>query len=734
MDLKKRVWGWTLAALVASWVQAVTAQTLPPPPVSPTPVTTYEYDAQGNVTQVTRGAGSLNLRTKATYDALDRLKDSTDPKNGKMSLTYDGGDRTTKVTDPRLLGTRYVRNGFGDVTQLISPDTGTTNFTYDEARNLKTRMDSRGALETYTYDELNRLMKAVYSRSGQASETVSWGWDMSGPDYAYGMDRLGRTDHPSGASRFKYDPRGRVTEAVQSVYAQAGANSAAVTTTVKYGYALGHLTSITYPSGRKLTITYDTSDISAISLAKDASSTPVPILSGVQWEPFGPINSWNWHMASGLVAHQRFFDLSGRVVRYRLGGVFRDVTYDAADRIVSFTHLLASNGTAQPALDQSFGYDENSRLVSITSAEASWTITHDANGNRTGVSLNGSPSAYTTETTSNRLTGITNPARSFAYDNVGNTTVDSAGYTASYGVRGQIATLTRADVTASYDYDAERRRVRKFTSAGPASTVIFVYDLDGQLLGEYDQTGKALREYVWLDGTPVAMFTSDPANASNPPLTYFIHADHLNTPRIVVDRNGAKRWRWLAEPFGTTAPETNPDGLGVFTQNLRMPGQYADAESGLWYNYFRSYDSASGRYAQSDLIGLAGGSPSTYTYVDGNPLRATDPNGTNAVWAVYRAGSVGWKIGNEINPFVQPYIANGLDWLLLDDPLADNAMIAQNNKQVRKRIDSLQERVDEHKRKIEKEPECDAVNHWREEIKIWEAEIQRLSKRLPNGK
>jgi RHS repeat-associated protein len=136
---------------------------------------------------------------------------------------------------------------------------------------------------------------------------------------------------------------------------------------------------------------------------------------------------------------------------------------------------------------------------------------------------------------------------------------------------------------------------------------------------------------VWLRDTPMAMFTPDPANPSGEPLVYFIHTDHLNTPRVVVDRQNRVRWRWLAEPFGTSAPETNPSGLGVFTQNLRFPGQYADAESGLFYNYFRYYNSAGGGYTQSDQIGLAGGSVSTYGYVEENPLGGTDPMGLSGV-------------------------------------------------------------------------------------------------------
>jgi RHS repeat-associated protein len=68
-----------------------------------------------------------------------------------------------------------------------------------------------------------------------------------------------------------------------------------------------------------------------------------------------------------------------------------------------------------------------------------------------------------------------------------------------------------------------------------------------------------------------------------------------------------------------------------FAYNLRFPGQYYDAETGLNYNYLRDYDPTVGRYVESDSIGLAGGSWSTYSYVNGNPLWSIDPQGTNAV-------------------------------------------------------------------------------------------------------
>jgi len=64
--------------------------------------------------------------------------------------------------------------------------------------------------------------------------------------------------------------------------------------------------------------------------------------------------------------------------------------------------------------------------------------------------------------------------------------------------------------------------------------------------------------------------------------------------------------------------------------NLRFPGQYFDRETSTAYNYFRDYDPQTGRYVQSDPIGLAGGI-NPYAYVDNRPTTLTDAYG---LWAV----------------------------------------------------------------------------------------------------
>ena len=108
---------------------------------------------------------------------------------------------------------------------------------------------------------------------------------------------------------------------------------------------------------------------------------------------------------------------------------------------------------------------------------------------------------------------------------------------------------------------------------------------------------------------------------------YYIHTDHLNTPRAIYNQTQQLVWRWdNADPFGGNLPDENPSGLGNFTCNLRLPGQYFDRETNLTYTYFRDYDPGIGRYVQSDPMGLADGLNS-YAYTNANPLVRRDPLG-----------------------------------------------------------------------------------------------------------
>jgi len=69
---------------------------------------------------------------------------------------------------------------------------------------------------------------------------------------------------------------------------------------------------------------------------------------------------------------------------------------------------------------------------------------------------------------------------------------------------------------------------------------------------------------------------------------------------------------------------------------LRFPGQQYDRETGTHYNYFRDYEAGTGRYLQSDPIGLKGG-VNNYLYVFAQPVRLYDPRGLARGGAASRA-------------------------------------------------------------------------------------------------
>ncbi|HEX7864168.1 MAG TPA: RHS repeat-associated core domain-containing protein, partial [Variovorax sp.] len=143
-------------------------------------------------------------------------------------------------------------------------------------------------------------------------------------------------------------------------------------------------------------------------------------------------------------------------------------------------------------------------------------------------------------------------------------------------------------------------------------------------------------QYIYLPTANGPMPIAAVINGS----TYAIHSDHLNTPRKLTNADGQAVWQWGYSAFGEDKPttarnrfantETTPSpgttNIAEVRFNLRYPGQYSDDESGLFYNYFRSYDSRTGRYSQPDPIGLNGGW-NRFGYVNANPMAEVDPLG-----------------------------------------------------------------------------------------------------------
>jgi RHS repeat-associated protein len=613
----------------------------------------YKYDSNGNLTQITDPLGHL---TNMSFDALNRMSQrqlaapATAGARPLIKYGYDGIDPVSSVTDPRNLVTSYTWDGLGNQSALTSPDTGAAGMTFDEAGNLKTRTDARGKTMSYSYDVLNRLTSVTYT-SGVA--TV-FEYDGGASPVAGSIGKITRMSDESGQTSYAYDAFGRLATAVQSVSAGGVAQSYSLA----YGYGSegnvnGRRTSVTYPSGNRVSYAYDAAGrIAGINLnpgladGTTDNATTIALLANIQYAPFGGVSGWTWGNSTAEMPNTvtRTYDLDGRVTGYPIGnGIQRTVAYDAANRITGMTHAGAGGGVSDPTiLNQSFGYDNLDRLTGFTAANTSQAFQYDATGNRTQATFGASSYVSSVSATSNRLTaaGGPLPAKSYVYDAAGNITGDGTS-TFTYSDRGRMQTATSAGTTTSYFINGLDQRVRK--AAGGIATTDYVYDDQGRLLGEYNAATDPRQETVFLGDLPVAVLKKDTsAGASNAYAAFYVFADHLLSPRLIAtSTDNAVVWRWDgADPFGVTQPTDNPIGLGSFEYNPRFPGQLFDKESNIHYNYFRDYDPQTGRYVQSDPIGLNGGI-NTYGYVGGNPLAYMDSNGTVAVPMIVPAIIVG---------------------------------------------------------------------------------------------
>ena len=575
--------------------------------------TTYTYDNNGN--QASADA-PLSRNTSDQYDALNRLTQITDPNSGITKLGYDANDNLVSVNDPRSLTTSYTRNGFGDVTQTVSPDTGTTTNTYDSGGNLKTATDARGALATYSYDAMNRVTQVAY-----ADQTINFTYD-SGTN---GIGRLTGASDANHSMSWAYDTHGRVTGKGQTI--------GTVTKSVGYAYTNGDLVSLVTPSGQTIRYSYNSNhQVTGITV------NGTVLLSNVTYEPFGQVNGWTWGNGTAVT---RTYDTDGKIVSISSAGT-KTYGFDNAFRITSISD------TESGATDWTYGYDLLDRLTSAAGGSTTIGLTYDANGNR--LTQSGTfTSTYNISSTSNQIVSITGTnGRNYSYDAAGNTLGYNGRTSFTYNNRGRMVANgnTTTGVSSPYVYNALGQLIE--TNLNTVGIRLFWYDEAGHYLGVYNGSGGLGDETVWLGDIPVATVVASGHSFG----FYYIHTDHLNTPRqATLPSNNTQMWTWFSDPFGTTAENQNPQGNGTFNYPPRFPGQVSTTQvAGLYQNGFRDYDPQTGRYIESDPIGLSGGSASTYAYVGGNPVSSSDPSGLCDIklrcGRVRRFGiTLGWHCG-----------------------------------------------------------------------------------------
>ena len=557
-------------------------------------------DAVGNTTGTVDAKGQS---ASHSFDALNRLLETTDRAGGTLLQQYDVADRPTSITAPNGAVTQFTYDDLGNLLSETSPDRGTVVYQYDSSGNLAQQTDARGITVNYSYDALNRLTLADYPGSNE-DITYQYG------SCTNGIGRLCQVTDQSGSSNYQYSPFGEITQISKTELGQ--------TFITAYQYDLaGRVSQLTYPSGRVVTCSRD-----ARGLISDVSTTfagtPTQVVSSREYRADRLLTGQT--LGNGLT-QTRSFDTQARMTGQSLGALWEQtLTYDPNGNLTD-RNVTSATGSQTDL----FSYDSLDRITDDTTQRGAFLYTYDANSNRLSKQIDGNNRAYDYSPNSNRLTQANN--KTVVLDAAGNTLSDKNGKREfAYNPAGRLSQFTnQGELKATYTYNAFGQRTRKVKQTDNGEvTFTYHYDQRGHLIGEY-KNGKPVRDYLWADAEPLMQVKIKPNGTIGH--TTWITTDHLFTPRISTDENQTIVWKREGAAFGHAHAERDPDGDGKNRNiRLRFPGQFADSESGLYYNWNRYYDPGTGRYITSDPIGLRDGI-NTFGYVRGNPLRYTDPTG-----------------------------------------------------------------------------------------------------------
>ncbi len=529
----------------------------------------YGYDANSNVTSI---SDALHT-TKNTYDTLNRLSQTTLPDSSTITYGYAPNGTLSSVSTSRGAQTTYTTNGFGSVTQRSSPDTGLTTYTVDPFGRVTQEVRANGTTVAYAYDGLDRLTSQTSS-----GNTETYTYANSGAN----ATQLTGISNPTGSSTFGYDGYGHMNSQTDVIFGQSFGTS--------YSYnAAGQLTGMTYPDGLSLTYSYNSAgQVTGVSPSRAGGS-----VASAVYQPFGSAPyAWAYGNGASMVGS---VDTDGRLTN--LNSVFgKAISYNVDNTIYGISD------SAYPDLNETFSYNAQSRLTATSRSADPQSFSIDTDGNRTSLTRAGATTTYPIASGGNKVTSWSYMGGDIYSDGTRSYTRDEFDRLTMVTISGQ--------VVGQYRYDALDRRVYKGTSQG---VTYFVYAPNGQLV--YEQSSQRAVNYVWLAGRLVGI-------SVNHGVLQSVHTDWLGRPELVTGTSSPSvAWRASNAVFDRNVTLDMIGGLNVF-----FPGQYYDTESNLYYNWHRYYDASSGRYIQSDPIGLGGGI-NTYTYVEGNPLGGTDPSG-----------------------------------------------------------------------------------------------------------
>ena len=561
----------------------------------------------------------------------------------RFAFHYDEDGRATAITGPdgflRLAATPSVDrtaapvvvDDFGRVVEQVLPDHGRRTMRYDEAGRLVALTDAAGARFSFLHDIAGRLLgRRIGGAAGEESVT-----------FGYQGSLLVRAQGSAQSTVWQYDAAGRI---VETSVALTGLSGPPLRMTRSWDPATGLPASQGLVDGRTLSLRrlpvaeggaprqvhlrsrFWSAAESVLkrwlpdrAAARATTLLPATVIArDVDVHPFDGLTGMKFFNGSVM---RRTVDPAGRTVQLFTGPPDRPVAHwrygHGNGSLIRRVENLAAPGGGDARI-RHLAYDASGRL------ERPAVHAHDGKAS-TAALMQGAP------------TGLSARGAGLVFDRAGRVAGDGR-FRYAYTPRGQVKSvheLPGQRLVATYAYNHSGQRVRKTVHAvdGSIASTFFLWD-EERLVAEIAADGSIAAQYLVIDdgrrSVPIARLQGPGPQIHDAALTrsadrrvLAIHADHRGAPVALTDADGRVAWQAEVDPWGAATERSIAGGIEM---NLRLPGQYFDAETGLHDNWHRSYDPAGGRYLQPDPIGYPHG-PDAYAYAGADPVNRIDPLG-----------------------------------------------------------------------------------------------------------
>ena len=552
------------------------------------------YDKNGNILTVVDGKG-ITVET-CKYDSNNQLVSTTDALKVTDRYTYDVMGRVTKQTaqaDTEVeQETKYIYNADGTLSQVEDAEEGTGKYGYDAAGNITKATDPMGGITTYTYDALGRKTKetnAIGSEHAYTYNAVSLlesYTNAKGEETTYSYDKAGRLKKVSddaGNIAYTYDRNGNIVtvkdekgvitrtyDALNRVTSYTDSNG----NTINYSYnQMGYLDTMTYPNGEEVSYTYyDNGKLKSVTDGQNRVTTYEYDQNGrvtAQHNSNGTTDTYEYDKAGQLT--------SQKVVKGTKVLTETSYTYDEAGNITGKT-TSEPEGNIGIIESVEMTYDKANRLTTYNGEE----VTYDAEGNMTyGPDAEGN---MTTFRYNSRNQLMQAGKVKYEYDAEGNR---SAQVNTETGVRTEYVTDTVNQLS----------QVLMATETGNGTTKVTTYTYGNGLLSQSSISGS---------------------------LTF--HYNNIGSTILLTNAQGEKEENYSYGPYGELLSGDRSKTPYLYNG---MYGVTTDA-NGLYYMRARYYNVAIKRFINQDVVdGSITNSQSLnkFSYVQGNPIRLTDPFG-----------------------------------------------------------------------------------------------------------